>query len=199
MNTLRIPITRIGDEGCYFEEHVRVTSIQPSDAKAVAVETATIAGNFERLGAEFLFRGHITGVYEGACVRCLEAAQAPFDAEVAWVFAEGPAAVFEEIGHALETGSDDLADNAHDTDVPRTFQGHDINLAPYVWEEVVFAQPSRFLCHEECAGLCPRCGTNRNYGACKCVNEDNEEPVGNHGLAALADMFPELAPKKTKE
>lgn len=199
MNTLRISVTSIREEGCVFEERVRVSSIQPPDTKALPVETALVRGRFERLGDEFLFRGRISGVYEGACVRCLETAQSPFEVEVAWVFAEGPASVFEEIGHALEMTAGDTRDASSSEDARRSFQGYEINLAPYVWEEVVFAQPSRFLCRDECRGLCPRCGANQNEGACHCAARHDPEQTGNRGLAALAELFPELAPQKTKE
>ena len=35
-------------------------------------------------------------------------------------------------------------------------------------EQLVLALPMRTLCIEECKGLCPQCGKNRNTGACKC-------------------------------
>lgn len=198
MNTLRIPVTSIGNEGYVFEERVRVSSIQPPDTKALPVENALVSGRFERLGEEFLFRGHISGVYEGPCVRCLEPSQSPFDVEVAWVFSEGPEAVFEEIAHAMDMEEGDALED-DPRDARRSFQGHELNLTPYVWEEVVFAQPSRYLCQEGCKGLCSHCGMNQNSGSCHCAESLKEEPIGNRGLAVLAELFPELAPEKTKE
>ena len=32
--------------------------------------------------------------------------------------------------------------------------------------------PSKNLCHDDCKGLCPTCGTNLNVSACSCVNDD---------------------------
>jgi len=177
---------------------VHISSVQPPGTKALPVENVSVSGRFSCLGEEFLFRGHVRGVYEAACVRCLQPSQSPFDVEVVWVFAEGPAEVYEEIGHALDMQeSDVLTDEPRDT--RHSFQGHEIDLTPYVWEEIVFAQPSRFLCRETCKGLCPRCGTNRKESNCKCAENDKEETVGNRGLAVLAELFPELAPEKTKE
>jgi len=198
VNTLRIPITSIGNEGYVFEERVRVSSIQPPDTKALPVENALVSGRFERLGEEFLFRGHISGVYEVPCMRCLEPSQSPFDVEVAWVFSEGPEAVFEEIAHAMDMNEGDAFEDSP-KDARHSFQGHELNLAPYVWEEVVFAQPSRCLCRDDCKGLCPFCGMNQNEGSCRCADGRYEEPIGNRGLAVLAELFPELAPEKTKE
>jgi uncharacterized metal-binding protein YceD (DUF177 family) len=198
VNTLKIPVTSIGNDGYAFEDRVRVSSIQPPDTKPLPVESVSVSGRFDRLGEEFLFRGHVAGVYEGPCVRCLQPSQMPFDVEVAWVFAEAAGAVFEEIGHALDMEEGDVIDD-DPKDAYRPFQGHEINLAPYVWEEVVFAQPSRFLCRDSCKGICPRCGTDKNEGNCQCADVSTEEQVGNRGLAVLADMFPELRPEKTKE
>ena len=42
-------------------------------------------------------------------------------------------------------------------------------------EQVILAAPIQSLCHETCAGLCPRCGQNLNEGRCACASE----PVNN--------------------
>ena len=198
MKALKISVTSIGNEGYVFEESVRLSSIQPPDTRVLPVETVKVSGRFERLGEEYLFRGHISGVYEGACVRCLQPSVSPFDVEVAWFFTEGPDAKYEEIAHSMDMEDGDALED-DPKDAYRAFQGHEINLNSCVWEEVVFAQPSRYLCNEGCKGLCPRCGMNRNTGGCHCADDLKEEPIGNRGLAVLADMFPELAPGKTKE
>ena len=114
------------------------------------------------------------------------------------MFSEGPEAVFEEIAHAMDMEEGDAFED-DPSDSRRSFQGHELNLAPYVWEEVVFAQPSRYLCRSDCKGLCPCCGMNQNEGSCRCADVRYEEPIGNRGLAVLAELFPELAPEKTKE
>jgi uncharacterized protein len=31
--------------------------------------------------------------------------------------------------------------------------------------------PMRILCKEDCRGLCPKCGRNRNTNSCDCVEE----------------------------
>lgn len=35
-------------------------------------------------------------------------------------------------------------------------------------EILILDHPIRFLCREDCAGLCPRCGENLNEGPCRC-------------------------------
>ena len=43
-----------------------------------------------------------------------------------------------------------------------------IDLDDDVRQCVLLAIPQKLLCREECNGLCPICGTNRNTGNCSC-------------------------------
>ncbi|MCX7911442.1 MAG: DUF177 domain-containing protein [Dehalococcoidales bacterium] len=49
---------------------------------------------------------------------------------------------------------------------------HVIDLAEAIRQYSVMALPMKALCHEDCAGLCPRCGQNLNEGRCNCQLED---------------------------
>jgi uncharacterized protein len=44
-----------------------------------------------------------------------------------------------------------------------------LDLMPALREQLLLALPPYPLCREECAGLCPRCGTDLNEGSCDCV------------------------------
>lgn len=57
-------------------------------------------------------------------------------------------------------------------------------LKPYLAESVLMALPFIPLCSENCQGLCPVCGTNRNEKACECKAEKVDPR-----LAGLADFF----------
>ena len=39
-------------------------------------------------------------------------------------------------------------------------------------EQLELEFPSRFLCHEDCLGLCQRCGKNLNEGECDCPKHE---------------------------
>ena len=43
-------------------------------------------------------------------------------------------------------------------------------------EELLLEFPSKFLCEEECAGLCPKCGKNLNFGPCDCPKKKEIDP-----------------------
>ena len=44
-----------------------------------------------------------------------------------------------------------------------------VSLDSEIREAVLLGLEMRPLCREGCAGLCPRCGEDRNLGACRCV------------------------------
>jgi uncharacterized protein len=48
------------------------------------------------------------------------------------------------------------------------FEGDEIDLWPPVYEQIVLSLPMKPLCHEDCRGLCPVCGVNRNRESCLC-------------------------------
>ncbi len=48
------------------------------------------------------------------------------------------------------------------------FEGDELELDPYIYEEVMLAVPIKALCDEACKGICPVCGKNRNTETCTC-------------------------------
>jgi uncharacterized protein len=62
------------------------------------------------------------------------------------------------------------------------FDGEKIDLEPLFREQFVLAIPYAPLCAEDCKGLCPQCGIDRNTGTCSC-----EKPIDPR-LAALKGL-----------
>jgi uncharacterized protein len=54
----------------------------------------------------------------------------------------------------------------HDDAVAIT--GDQIDLGPVVREYVLLDLPDAPLCRDDCAGICPNCGIDRNTGTCDC-------------------------------
>ena len=46
-----------------------------------------------------------------------------------------------------------------------------LDLATLISEDIIFSLPLRFLCDEECKGLCAKCGKNLNDGPCDCKKD----------------------------
>lgn len=79
--------------------------------------------------------------------------------------------------------TDEDADSEWNDDMQMVTQDK-VDLVPIIEENVLLAVPYVPLCAEECKGLCPVCGTNRNDHDCGCKSERIDPR-----LAPLADLF----------
>ena len=50
----------------------------------------------------------------------------------------------------------------------------DVPVRPIVEERIQMAVPMKPLCREDCRGLCPTCGADRNRGDCGCQTETKD-------------------------
>ena len=89
----------------------------------------------------------------GECRRCLTEVTVPVTEEVHLFFAE----------EGDETAEDD-------PDVyPIDATARELDLRPAIRESFSLAAPQYVLCREDCQGLCPTCGADRNAGDCGCA------------------------------
>jgi uncharacterized protein len=108
----------------------------------------------------FRLEGSATTELELTCSRCLEPYRMPVDAEFDVRYLPASEGTGED---EREVTEDDL-----DTSVYRDNQ---IDVNEVLREQFYLALPMKPLCREDCAGLCPRCGTNLNAGTCSCVTQ----------------------------
>lgn len=59
-----------------------------------------------------------------------------------------------------------------------------IDIEPEVRDALVLSLPDKPLCQEECKGLCPMCGANKNEMPCSCV-----QPVNDPRLSKLKELL----------
>ena len=57
------------------------------------------------------------------------------------------------------------------------------DLDPLIIEDIFLDLPAKFLCDEECKGVCPKCGKDLNTGSCGCEKEIDPR------LAALKQLL----------
>jgi len=101
--------------------------------------------------------GRVRATLECACSRCLEPFTIPVDATFDALF----------LPAAANTGEADA--EVADDDLGVSFYANDtIDLGEVVREQFYLAIPMKPLCREECRGLCPVCGINRNREVCSC-------------------------------
>lgn len=113
---------------------------------------------------EIRMRGHVVVEIEAACDLCLEPAKVPVDSE------------FDLFYRPLEKvdtqGEIHLAEGEIDISF---YEGDRVSLREVLREFVLLSLPMRTVCSEECLGLCPVCGENRNQKACGCTLAPQDE------------------------
>ncbi len=102
----------------------------------------------------------VQGEIETFCARCLETMTYPVDLHLETSYM--PAS--PEMSKNLEEERTSSATG---------YYRKTIRLGDYIASELVLALPLRFICDEQCKGLCPECGANLNREECRC----GEKPV----------------------
>ena len=81
-------------------------------------------------------------------------------------------AVEDEIELAIETRASEPMLGEHEltaSDLRTLFiDGQELDTTPILIEQLQLNIPMKPLCREDCAGLCPTCGTDRNRATCSC-------------------------------
>ena len=87
-----------------------------------------------------------------------------------------PSIVDEEIELAIETGTAEPMLGEHElssSDLKTLFlDGDELDTTPILMEQLQLNIPMKPLCREDCAGLCPQCGVDRNEVSCSCADSD---------------------------
>ncbi|MBW4039612.1 MAG: DUF177 domain-containing protein [Acidobacteria bacterium] len=117
-------------------------------------------------------RASFAGEFEQLCARCLEPVREPLRGTFDLIFRPG--------GVDAEAGERAITED--ETEIGY-YEESGLLLEDAVREQVLLTLPGRTLCREDCKGLCPHCGVNRNITACACV----EKPVDPR-LSVLAGI-----------
>lgn len=88
------------------------------------------------------------------CARCLEPAKTKFAISESIILTKKPSK--EQELHEEDLFTEYLEDEEH------------FNLNELIREEIIVNTPMKVLCSEDCKGLCPVCGANKNFESCDC-------------------------------
>jgi len=122
-------------------------------------------------------RGHLQATLGLECGRCLEGFELRLDQELDLFYLPHRAEDDDEAEDEVELSDRDV--------VVAYYQGERLDLGDVLREQLFLALPLRRLCREECRGLCPACGQNRNTAACACPAGAAPDPR----LAALGTLI----------
>lgn len=172
---MRVPVTDlVGHPGATRAVVQDVTPDEIDDhaewgpAEGVVVAPLHLELDLESVVEGILVRGTVDVDLEVACARCLQPQRLEHTVPVAEMFVDPRRA----------EADDDEDSYRIDQDLAH------LDLGQLLRDTVVMEVPVRVLCREDCQGLCPVCGTDRNVT--DCGHRPDEEP--DPRWAALADV-----------
>lgn len=96
-------------------------------------------------------KAKVTGDMQVRCARCRKPMTVPVSFSISEVIMQGE--------------GEDL-----DLDV-LVIEGEEIDIYDVLLNNFLMNVDGKYLCHEDCKGLCPKCGKDLNLGECSCDND----------------------------
>jgi uncharacterized protein len=179
------------DEPVDLSHEFEIPSGRLERPELLSLSPVTFTGRLERADLGFLLAGRLAFSGVVACARCL--APVPFarKEEASWTFMpahEKPAEKAKaekakaakpgkpaKAGKVAEKGADEDGDelSAEDLDV-LYYDDFVLPLDPLIEEQLQLELPMKALCRDDCRGLCPQCGSDRNAAPCDCAPPPDE-------------------------
>ena len=160
---MRIELDQLeGSEG-RFAHAYGAGELDLQDERARLHGAPEISGRLVRDGNKILLKGNLSAIAQVDCDRCLRAVEVPIESELnLWYvtvqdYESLPATALEDEDLALSV-----------------FDGEAVDIDEVVREQVLLAVPLRAVCREDCKGLCPVCGTDRNLKNCDCRTTETD-------------------------
>jgi len=160
---MRIEIRQVKPEGTdfHFSESAEEMEIAIAGAKfpsPIEVDlSATLTGD------EIICQGEVFSEVEIECSRCLEHFDLPIKTRSQFVV--------QMIDLPEEQSEDNNDDDYEVIPKSQTF----IDISQRVRDAILLNISLKPLCSDDCKGLCPMCGVNRNENDCECTPDKSDE------------------------
>jgi len=155
---MQIEVASLAESGKAFDHQYQPGELSLEDDRAHLLDSQPrVQGRIRRDGRRVKVAGKINGHLQLECDRCLK----PLDSTVELKFSREYVTTADyEAQHAVELSEEDLNLSV--------FDGEVIDIDSLVREELLLVAPDQLLCHQNCQGICPNCGVDRNVTACDC-------------------------------
>ncbi|NMO13328.1 DUF177 domain-containing protein [Pyxidicoccus fallax] len=183
---MRVKIEQIKETGLQLNEPIGLGLLgdvlggaaSGEDTGFRPTKPSTLKASLRKVSGGVLLEGQFTAHVASECKRCL----GPLELNVPVSF------TLNLVPESLVTGEDYLKDGDTEGSMEKkehvqgesggsfkledadeeVFDGKTIDLDPIVREQLLLALPMSAVCREDCKGLCPQCGINRNEAKCNC-------------------------------
>lgn len=156
---IRTPGTRKREERGGHLPGLAVLGVSVPPDAAVSVDLILEAMD----GRSVVATGTVATSWTAECSRCLRPIRGQVVSQVRELF-EDPVRIPDEADESA-VGDEDIY----------PLHGEQVDLEPLARDAVLLALPPAPLCAEDCAGLCPVCGADRNEADCGCDTTPRDE------------------------
>ncbi|PWM76466.1 MAG: DUF177 domain-containing protein [Phascolarctobacterium sp.] len=146
INVAEIKKRLVGSKNFSYELTPDELNIMETDLKVTA--PIILEGMVENAGDVILLKADVKTEIERTCGRCLKVFTEPLAAQVVEKF--------------YPAGAENIENDAF------IYESDLLDITEPVRESLLLAVPLQSLCREDCRGLCPVCGADRNEGDCGC-------------------------------
>ncbi len=155
---MRVELASLDRHGGKFAHNYQPGELELDEERVTLVTPPRVAGRIQPSDSKVTIRGEATAELQVECDRCLKPLVIPVSSafEVEYVTPD-----IYKAGQAAELLDEDLSLSV--------FDGEVIDIDELVREQLLLALPVQTLCREECKGLCPECGGDRNLADCNCL------------------------------
>jgi uncharacterized protein len=158
---MRIELENLEGGKSGFAHVYNPDDLNPVDERVNLSAPATVNGKIRLAGNEVFVNGHVDARAEVECDRCLKPIELPVNADFELEYITGS-----------EYESSAVAELTEAEMSVAVFDGEALDVDEIVKEQILLAVPTRMLCREDCKGICPQCGTDRNTGECNCETKE---------------------------
>jgi uncharacterized protein len=160
---MRIELENLEGSKGDFAHVYQPDELNPVDERVSLIAPAAVNGKVRLSGNEVFVNGHVETRAQVECDRCLKPVELPVNVDFTLEY------ISDSDYESIETA--ELTEAEMSVSV---FDGAAIDVDEIVKEQILLAVPTRMLCREDCKGICPECGMDRNTGECNCVTNDTD-------------------------
>ncbi len=134
---------------------------------ATPLRATGVAELLPHTDGEVRIQGRYTVEMKCECDRCLGEARFPLNAGFDLFYRPAKAV----------SGADEVEIDEGQAEIG-FYEGDGLQLEEILLEQVLLALPMQRVCREDCPGICPLCGKNRNESPCECKIEKADNRWG---------------------
>ena len=154
---MRVELASLERHGGKFAHNYQPGELDLNEERVTLVAPPRVTGRVQQSDSKVTVKGEAAAELQLECDRCLKSLSVPVSSS------------FEVEYVTPDTYQADSAAELLDEDLSLSvFNGEVIDIDELVREQLLLELPAQVLCQQECKGLCPECGGDRNDADCKC-------------------------------